>query len=265
MTRTSLWQRLRLLLSPGNGTAAADGEARVPEGRIVYAVGDIHGEVGLLDRLLSAIGEDSARFPDLRSTVIFLGDYVDRGPSSRAVIDRLVGGPLPGDEVVTLRGNHEQAMLDFLADPLSAVDWLRFGGIETLASYGLRAPPGLTDPERITALSDELAKRLPPLHVDFLERTPLMAQVGNYAFVHAGIVPEVPLDRQRPEDLLWIRDGFVNRRFTFSHTVVHGHTITENPVVSGNRIGIDTGAYATGILTALALCGTQRRLIQARR
>ena len=237
----------------------------IPTGQIVYAVGDIHGEVDLLRRLLERLRQDMADHPDQIATIIFLGDYVDRGPDSRGVLELLLSDPLPGAKSRFLRGNHEQAMMDFLIDPLAAADWLRFGGVETLASYGVRAPPGPLEPTRLRQLAADLAQRLPPAHLSFLRTTALMAAVGDYAFVHAGIRPGVALNQQKQDDLLWIRDGFVDRPFQASHVIVHGHTISEEPVLTAYRIGLDTGAYASGMLTGVALQNTQRRILQVRR
>lgn len=236
--------------------------ARIPDGQLVYAVGDIHGERALLDRLLRAILDDAAANKSLHATVIFLGDYVDRGGDSCGVLDVL--SDLPNGDVKWrfLRGNHEQAMLDFLVTPEMGPVWLRFGGVETLASYGLLAPAGVADPRRLKDLADGLAERLPLRHLAFLQATEMMIVQGDYIFAHAGIDPGRPLDQQRPDDLLWIRDGFIDRPHRGTHVVVHGHTIVDIPIIDGNRIALDTGAYATGRLTAVALHGLERRILQ---
>ncbi len=244
----------------------ADGVERtflIPEGQLVYAIGDIHGEADLLRKLLVKLRIDADNHAQRAAiTLIFLGDYLDRGPDSRQVLDILTSDPFPEASVHFLRGNHEQALLDFLITPIEAQAWLRFGGIETLSSYGVRASPGLSDPARLVGLAQELAERLPKTHLAFLRNTRLMSIIGDYVFVHAGIRPGISLAAQQPDDLLWIRDGFVDRPFSSDHAVVHGHTIVDVPVVMGNRIAIDTGAYATGVLTALALSGKDRRLLQ---
>lgn len=257
-----LWNRLLYRLAPAGREAAAI-DAHIPPGRILYAVGDIHGECALLEQLLDRILEDAATAgAGQAATIIFLGDYIDRGPDSRGVLERLSGRPPAGVEWRFLRGNHEQALLDFLTDPEAASAWLRFGGVETLASYGLLAPPGTLDPKRLEALASQLEERLPPRHLDFLRRCEMMAVVGDYAFVHAGVDPALPLDQQRPEDLLWMREGFIDRPVRGGHVIVHGHTVVETPLVEGNRIAIDTGAYATGRLTAVVLAGRERRILQ---
>lgn len=239
-------------------------DARVPAGQLIYAIGDIHGERVLLERLLHRLGQDMADQAAGRTvSVVFLGDYIDRGPDSRGVLDILCADPLPGAAALFLRGNHEQAMLDFLTVPAEAQEWLRFGGAETLASYGVLATAGTSDPVRLKSVADALATRLPPRHLAFLQQTELMLTIGDYVFVHAGIDPALPLDQQRPDDLLWIREGFIDQPPRGRHVVVHGHTIVDEPVLQGGRIAIDTGAYATGRLTAVALCDGERRILQA--
>ncbi len=260
---TRLWSRLLYRVGRTGGEAAVI-DSHIPPGRIIYAVGDIHGECALLKRLLDHIAQDAAQQEaGQAATIIFLGDYIDRGPDSRGVLDILAGPPPAGLEWRFLRGNHEQALLDFLIDPAGAAGWLRFGGVETLASYGVLAPPGTLDPRRLESLASQLAERLPPRHLDFLQASEMMVVVGNYVFVHAGIDPALPLDQQRPDDLLWIREGFIDRPLKGGHVVVHGHTIVETPLIEGNRIAVDTGAYATGRLTAVALAGRDRRILQA--
>jgi serine/threonine protein phosphatase 1 len=261
---STFWKGLSQRLPwPAAAAAAASRPFHVPHDHRVYAIGDIHGEAGLLRRLLAKLQADSAARDDGQAeTVIFLGDYIDRGPESRQVLDILTGDPFPGAQLRFVRGNHEQALLDFLVSPLETQSWLNFGGVETLASYGLRVPPGLSDPARLTGLAADLAARLPPRHLDFLRRTELMVIEGDYVFVHAGIRPGVPLPSQRPDDLLWIREGFIDRPLVADFAVVHGHTIVDVPLLEGSRIAIDTGAYATGRLTAVALSGSERRIIQ---
>lgn len=257
-----LWNRLLYrLTAAGREVLAID--AHIPAGCILYAVGDIHGECALLEQLLDHILQDAAAAGSGQTaTIIFLGDYIDRGPDSRAVLERLSGPPPMGVEWRFLRGNHEQALLDFLTDPEGAAFWLRFGGVETLASYGVLAPPGTLDPRRLESLATQLRERLPSRHLDFLRCSEMMAVVGDYAFVHAGIDPALPLDQQRREDLLWMREGFIDRPIRGNHVIVHGHTIVDAPLVEGNRIAIDTGAYATGRLTAVVLAGRERRVLQ---
>jgi serine/threonine protein phosphatase 1 len=242
---------------------AATRPAEVPAGTAVYAVGDIHGRVDLLDDLLKRIGDDAAGHPaDLERRLIFLGDYIDRGLTSREVVDRLLHDPLPGFKTVHLMGNHEEALLDFVAGRSDGRDWLSFGGLETLVSYNvpLRGLP--STPQARAELHEAVLELLPPAHVDFFLRCKLSHEVGDYVFVHAGVRPGVAMERQAASDLLWIRDEFLrSRRPVPGKVVVHGHTICDMPEDLGFRIDIDTGAYATGRLTCLVLRGSSRRFL----
>lgn len=221
----------------------------VPDGGCVYAIGDIHGRLDLLERLLDQIWTDA---PQAANTLVFVGDYVDRGPSSKDVIDLLIKLERPGWDIVKLRGNHEQVMLEYLNDPGSYQAWRNFGGAETLLSYGVR-PPMFSDAKELGRARDEFAAALPDAHRAFLVGLSNFHVFGDYCFAHAGIRPGVSLDRQVPEDLLWIRDEFLLSDQCFDKVVVHGHSPSERPVLRANRIGIDTGAYATDCLTAVKL------------
>ena len=260
---------LRDLFAPG-GRGDDGAPPRAPDGLCVYAVGDVHGMRRELERLLALIEADAARMQGeggLEPLIVFLGDYVDRGPDSRGVLDRLCGLEArcragAGIACRFLAGNHEAAMLDFLKEPAAGAEWLSYGGAETLASYGVRASVGTSDPARCRALRDALEERLPEEHRRFLEALEPMAVLGDYAFVHAGIRPGQPLERQRPQDLLWIREPFLSSARRHGKIIVHGHTVVDAPEFQPNRVAIDTGAYATGVLTALALYGENRRVVQ---
>ncbi|MBC7953402.1 MAG: serine/threonine protein phosphatase [Rhodospirillaceae bacterium] len=230
--------------------------AHVPEGTRVYAIGDIHGRLDLLDRLLARMEEDAARSPPQRISIVFLGDYVDRGPHSRGVIERLMQGPPPhgalaGAQWTCLKGNHEEFMVRFLDEPLRDTGWCRNGGVETVRSYAGAIPDGQDGD--VAALQLLLARTLPPAHLRFLSRLPLTHAEGDYLFVHAGIRPGVTIADQSPADLLWIRDDFVFDDSPLEKLVVHGHTPNPVPQIRPYRIGIDTGAYYSGTLTALVL------------
>jgi serine/threonine protein phosphatase 1 len=252
---------------PGQAADSAPGQAAdaatAPAGRRIYCVGDIHGRLDLLDELHGLILGDAASH-DGDGCLVYLGDYIDRGPQSREVLDRLIEQPLDGFETVCLLGNHEQAMLDFLAHPNAAAGWLAFGGQATLSSYGI-VPGRLGSTRDPVALRDELRECLPPKHLEFLESLPCHHVEGDYCFVHAGIRPGVAMAEQRPEDLMWIREEFTASSARHEHVVVHGHSITDEVEWRPNRIGIDTGAFYSGLLTALVLEGTQRRLLQTGR
>lgn len=252
---------LRLFRSAPKPTPASTGD------RLVYAVGDIHGRADLLEGLLARIVADAG--PALargeRPLLVFLGDYVDRGADSRGVIDRLIAlAAQPGFEVRLLMGNHEEAMLGFLEDPVSGAGWLDFGGGATLASYGVAPPIGRSSGEELAALSAALSAVLPAAHLTFLRSLELAVVLGDYVFVHAGLRPGVPLHAQSARDLLWIRQEFLSEKKSFEKVVVHGHTPEEMPYDGPTRIGLDTGAYATGVLTAGRLLGAERAFLQYR-
>jgi serine/threonine protein phosphatase 1 len=228
--------------------------ASLPAGHRVYAVGDIHGCDSRLAELHGLIAADLAARPVARPLLLHLGDYVDRGPDSAAVLARLCAGPpLPGVETVNLMGNHERTMLDALAgERASITDWRFHGGREALASWGLDAD---ADPASWGA-------GIPAAQVDFVRGLSMRHALGGYLFVHAGVRPGVPLDRQDPEDLLRIRHAFLNSDASFGAVVVHGHSPSRGPVVKANRIGIDTGAVFGRELTCLVLEAERMAFLQ---
>ena len=242
-------------------SGSARRRAIVPRGVRVYAIGDIHGRDDLLGELLKKIEHELAERPVRRPIVVFLGDLIDRGPSSREVVERLRTLQLPSTQLIFLAGNHEEALLRVLdGENRLAPDWLRFGGSECLDSYGV-------DGHSVAAMEPREAARairraIPPEHASFLRGFGDTASIGGYLFVHAGIRPGVPLARQSQADLRWIRRTFLDDPRDHGVVVVHGHTITTAVDDAGNRIGIDTGAYRSGILTAMALEADQRRYIQ---
>lgn len=237
-------------------------EPVVPDGSVVYAIGDIHGESAKLDRLHAAIRADAVTRVAARKVAVYLGDYIDRGRDSSGVIDRLLGNTLAGFERIFLIGNHEEFLLNFLELPDTWAGWFINGGDATLESYDVDAREFgmLKDDARV--LRDELAARLPDTHRRFLERLSLYHVEGDYLFVHAGIRPGRPIENQSRSDLLWIRDAFIRSEEDHGYIVVHGHTPCDAPEVRPNRIGIDTGAVYGRKLTALALEGAERRFIQ---
>ncbi len=236
--------------------------ASVPAGSRVYAIGDIHGRADLLEALHAQIAADAAGAAAGRRVVIYLGDYVDRGLQSREVIDLLLDAPLAGFESVHLKGNHEDFMLRFLDAPKAGPGWFMNGGGATLYSYGVRMLERGVDLTRFDQLRGQLIANLPERHRAFLAALKLWHVEGGYFFVHAGVRPGVPLEAQRDEDTLWIRERFLDDDRDHGKIVVHGHTITGEPDVRANRIGIDTGAYATGVLTSLVLEGSERRFLK---
>jgi serine/threonine protein phosphatase 1 len=233
---------------------AAGCPARVPPGVCVYAVGDIHGRVDLLAALHRLIAEDASHLtPGTEKIVVYVGDYVDRGLESRQVIDLLLDRPLPEFSAVHLLGNHDAWLLSFLVDAQIGPTWLRYGGDATLHSYGVSVGLQRDDARLFDKLQAELRARVPRRHVDFLQNLELSYETGDFLFVHAGVRPTLPLDRQTAEDLLWIREPFLSWRRNLDKVVVHGHTVGADPIIRNNRIGIDTGACWTGCLTCLVL------------
>jgi serine/threonine protein phosphatase 1 len=225
-----------------------------------YGVGDIHGRLDLLDQLLETIHSDIASRPARKVLLVFVGDLIDRGPNSAQVVDRLRTYKHPGVQAVFLLGNHEEVLLRILKGEAELITkWRWFGGSECLQSYGV-------DISQLAGLSDEDAvdvvrKAIPKTHVEFLESFDDSCRFGDYLFVHAGIRPGVELDQQRQSDLRWIREPFLFDETDHGFIVVHGHTIRPEVEVRPNRIGIDTGAYRSGVLTALAIEGSETWLL----
>jgi len=219
----------------------------------LYVIGDMHGRADLLDALLSRIDADVAAKPCEAHAVMGIGDYVDRGPDSREVIERLVAC-VRAHRTILLKGNHEAYLLEFLHNPSVLGDWRQYGALQTLISYGLK--PSLNPSEaEAHELAREFASVLPWEHRALLEALPVSFSSGDFFFAHAGIRPGVPLAAQQEQDLLWIRDDFLLCEDDFGKVVVHGHTPVREPEIRPNRINIDTGAYATGRLTCLRIEG----------
>jgi len=225
--------------------------SKVPDGVRIYAIGDVHGRVDLLNRLLTRIDAHLVNNPIHRPIHVLLGDYIDRGPASRAVLDLLIERSR-SHTTVFLKGNHETFILDFLKEPRVLNAWRTLGGLETLVSYGLRPSVKPSATEEVD-LAAELERALPQSHRQFLSELKTSFVCGDYFFVHAGVRPGIALAQQREEDLLWIRGEFLDYEKRFEKIIVHGHTPVVQPEIHSNRINIDTGAYATGILTCLML------------
>ena len=234
----------------------------VPEGTRLYVIGDIHGRADLLRALHARIRADLNASRPGRAVVIYLGDYIDRGEASFDVLDMLLDKPVAGAESVHLLGNHEDFMLTFLRDASVGDLWLKNGGDATLYSYGVGLPPVADREERHRLMREALETKLPDRHLAFLTGLKLLHVEGDYAFVHAGIKPGRPLDEQVAEDALWIRAEFLDSRADHGKCIVHGHTVTKDVDVRSNRIGVDTGAYFSGLLTCLVLEGDERAVLQ---
>lgn len=234
---------------------------RIPDGTILYAIGDIHGRSDLLQNLRQRIIDDAANMSaGTRKMVVYLGDYVDRGLDSRGVIDLLLE-PFEGFESIHLKGNHEDRLLRYLGDHTQSESWLPIGGDATIMSYGVRLPGGLSPSEREAHMWSEFRDRLPPEHFEFFSNLQLMHRVGDYVFVHAGVRPGTPIDEQESRDLIWIRKPFLESKEHLGAVIVHGHSTAREPEIRFNRIGIDTCAYATNNLTCLVLEGETRRFL----
>lgn len=226
-------------------------------GRVGYAVGDIHGRADLLARMFDRLERDVRPTGDASPIVVFLGDYVDRGPDSAEVIDLLLTGRPEGFERRFLKGNHEAAMLSFLEDPVANRGWLSHGGLETLASYNVHPLPSLgASAEEVAEAGASLRSRLPDQHRSFLEALERFVVLGDYCFAHAGVDPARKLEAQLDADLFWIRGRFLEDRRRLPYKVVHGHTPVTAPYQDERRIGLDTGAYFSGALSAARFCDT---------
>ena len=232
--------------------------ARIPQGMRVYAIGDVHGRHDLLQPLLAKIAIDGA---GQNIQIVFLGDYVDRGSDSRAVLDTLIDG-VENRGWICLKGNHEAMLLGAIDDTYEWDVWLANGGVETLFSYGVATRDFAGEAKR-EGLHDAVVDAIPLDHIAFLRRLGLNHQIGDYFFCHAGIRPGVALDRQSPDDMLWIRDVFLHSKADHGKRIVHGHTPTMEPEILPNRINIDTGAYLTNRLSCVVLEGDQVRVIHS--
>ncbi|MEX6723174.1 metallophosphoesterase family protein [Parapedomonas caeni] len=236
--------------------------ASAPEGMRLIAIGDVHGRLDLLQGLVHRLEAEVKAGPTLDTRLILLGDYIDRGPQSADVLDWLCDHQPDWARVHLLRGNHEQALLDILdgtADDETISAWLLYGGRDTLASYRLGAPVVYADDPAYIA--EAVRKGVPSRHHRLLGDMVLSLRFGDYLFVHAGVRPGVPIDAQSRQDLIWIREPFLSSTEDFGAVVVHGHSITRTVSERPNRIGIDTGAYSSGRLTALVAEATQRRYV----
>jgi serine/threonine protein phosphatase 1 len=237
--------------------------SRTPAGCVIWAVGDIHGRSDLADRLIQAIRADLHGSEATRKVVVFLGDMIDRGLDSRGVLNQLSNlAADPGLEVHFIRGNHEDRLEAFLHDPEAGPGWCDCGGRDTLLSYGLR-PPRDSNPAAWAEASQALGEALPESHRELLASQENAVSIGDYFFVHAGARPGVALRAQSPHDLMWIRGPFLDHAAPFEQVIVHGHTPADTVHSDARRIGLDTGAYATNILSAVRLEGEARMVMQA--
>jgi serine/threonine protein phosphatase 1 len=238
--------------------------ARIADGVRIYAIGDVHGCSSLLEQLLALIEAHVAAFPARRPILVFLGDYIDRGPASSQVIDQLIF-LREHREVIFLKGNHESYLVEFLGNPALLPKWFQYGGLDTLRSYGIN-PRNHFDPKEQGFLAAALRLALDKRgHLEFFDHLKTSFLCEDFFFVHAGVRPGIPLDQQSEEDLLWIREDFLHYGGSLGKIVVHGHTPMLHPEVCSNRINIDTGAYATGRLTCLMIERDRMKFISSAR
>ena len=232
-----------------------------PRGHRAYVVGDVHGRLDLLDVLLNKIEDDVRSRRRCRISIVFLGDLIDRGPDSAGVVERLRCYRPPFAKTMFVLGNHEEVMIRAVEGDADVLrDWLKFGGGECVRSYGID-PMALKRMLPVEAAAT-ITSAVPAEHVEFLRSFADTVSFGNYVFVHAGVRPGTSLGEQSSSDLRWIREPFLTDERDHGYVVVHGHTISQGVDLRSNRIGIDTGAYRTGVLTALAIEGTERWFLQ---
>ncbi|MBI4985006.1 MAG: metallophosphoesterase [Rhodocyclales bacterium] len=236
-----------------------------PPDTVIYAIGDIHGRCDLLAELHAGIAADAARRAEPRPVMVYLGDYVSRGRDSRRVVDLVLAAAAPGIAKVCLRGNHEDLLLRYLGGDLKAGRfWFDYDGMDALENYGVAVPDRrVRDDRSLEELRQAFAAALPPAHLDFFRSLVVSHDAGGYRFVHGGVRPGVALARQTEHDQVWLRQPFLDSDDDHGAVVVHGHSMAAEPQVRCNRIGIDTGAYRSGVLTCLVLAGGARRFLQA--
>ncbi len=238
-------------------------DAKGPEGLRIYAIGDVHGRLDLLSNMHEAIAKDRARHPDRDWRVIHLGDYVDRGPQSKGVLDFLIMTCRADERMIALCGNHDIGFLDFLALPRADGLFAHNGGWHTAKSYGIDLD--FHPSQALRAGHAELVRAVPPAHISFLRDLNRCVSFGDFFYCHAGIRPGTPLEDQDPDDLIWIRWDFLNHSGLHPKVIVHGHTPEPEVEVLPNRVNVDTGAYASGELSALIVDGTEKQLLSVAR
>lgn len=231
--------------------------ARAPEGTRLYAIGDVHGRFDLLSAMHEQIAADMERERPQDWRIVHLGDYIDRGPDSRRVLEFLIDAQRRDARNVTLTGNHELGLREFLARPEPDALFVRYGGIETARSYGV----DLVQDGSVVRGHRELLAALPGEHLDFIRNLGFSFEAGDFFFCHAGVRPGIPLARQSNRDLTWIRDEFLNDRRLHEKIVVHGHTPVREPEILPNRVNLDTYACGSGRLTALRVDGAAKQIL----
>lgn len=246
---------------PENMHASESSTPSGPPDTRIYAIGDIHGRLDLIERLHQEIRTDVIGCKSKRKLIVYLGDYVDRGFHSREVIDYLLSHPMQGFETVYIKGNHEYAMQLFMDYPDRMSAWLNWGGASTLQSYGVNFYTSQNTMKSLKLIGQELSDIVPDSHKDFLSSLKLFHVEGDYLFVHAGVRPGKDMSKQTVEDLTMIRDEFIYSKLQMDYRVVFGHSIFETPYVQHDRVGVDTGAYFSGKLTAAVIEESELRFI----
>jgi serine/threonine protein phosphatase 1 len=260
--RNSVVRRLLKMASPLRGAAAEPTMFSLPAETRIYAIGDVHGCLGPLERLETKIRRSADGFSG-KIGIVFLGDYIDRGPDVAGVIEHLSKGEFAGFPTRYLMGNHEDILLQAFTEPGLVSAWLRWGGMATLASYRVAMPQGVPPMERDRLLASAIHQALPRHHLEFIERLELDIRLGDYYFVHAGVRPKRTLAKQSRHDLLTIREPFLSSRRPLPVRVVHGHSVSFEPQIEPYRIGVDTGAYATGNLSCVMLEGCSAQVLSS--
>lgn len=259
--RNTMISLLRKLTGKGNQPVRPAARAATAPGTRVYAVGDIHGRLDLFREIIRSIEADDAARGSARTIVVLLGDLIDRGPDSAGVV-ALAREWAAQRHIKLIMGNHEEMFLDSFSKQGILRNFMRFGGRVTMLSYGI--PQSVLAEADTEDLQRLMVEAVPQEDRDFLAGFEKMIRCGDYVFVHAGVRPDMPLERQTGQDCRWIREPFLSHEGDHGAVIVHGHTVTEQPELLPNRIGIDTGAFMSGVLTAIGLEGTERWLIQAR-
>jgi len=233
-------------------------DAYMSYGMRVYAIGDVHGCLNELKALIKKIDAHEKTAPSPSHKIIFLGDYVDRGPANCEVIDFMCSLSKSNRDCVFLKGNHDQRFEDFCQNPNQyGEEFMRWGGGPTLRDYGVVPHPG----ESYASMAERLNGNMPACHIGFIKNLEFFYSIGDYYFCHAGIRPGVRLAEQSPSDLMWIRNEFIPHAYLYEKIIIHGHTMCDEPEVMPNRINIDTGCYQSGMLTALVLEGNSKTFI----
>ena len=227
----------------------------------IYSIGDIHGRSDLLEKLLKKIQEDVKKKPVRNNTIIFLGDYIDRGKNSKKVVELIINLS-DRFKKIFLKGNHEDMLNNFLKDPNLLDIWLVNGGDKTLINYGVNLKKFFLGKKDALQIQKEFLNKIPRRHLHFLKSLKHFYQISNYFFTHAGVRPNIKLSKQNKKDLMWIREPFLSSKYDFGKIIVHGHTPSYQPEVKSNRIGIDTCAHITNLLTSLVIEENKLRFIQ---